>query len=132
MEVRARWSIRSPRRIRLEFAEAGVRDIRITPLLETILAPAVLPRTWLNHQVLLALREAELFIPLRSRFSSSFQGAAANLERDFGSEYLFTYLDRDTLIGSQTSTGGTFIFERSDTHDRDSFAESKQQIFEKE
>jgi hypothetical protein len=109
LEVRAAYSVKSPRRIRLEFEEAGVRGIQITSQLETLLAPAALPRTWLNHQVLLALREAEIFLPLRTRIA---QTASANLERSFGSEYLFTYLDDDMLIGSQTGTGGAFIFER--------------------
>ena len=31
----------------------------------------------------------------------------------FGSDYLFTYLDEDTLCGLQTGSGGVFIFERA-------------------
>ncbi len=36
-----------------------------------------------------------------------------SLERSFGSEYLLTYVDEDMLVGSQTGTGGTFIFNRA-------------------
>ena len=56
--------MRSPRRIRLQFDEAGVRDFRISDQAEAFLAPALLPRGWVSHQALLALREAEVFITL--------------------------------------------------------------------
>ena len=32
-------------------------DIAISPALEAVLAPAILPRTWLNQQILLAIQE---------------------------------------------------------------------------
>ncbi|BDA44276.1 probable plastid-lipid-associated protein 2, chloroplastic [Coccomyxa sp. Obi] len=115
--VRAKYDVRSPKRIRLAFVDAGVRDLNVADELEALIAPAILPRSWLNHQVLLALREAEVFVPLRTSlpgpFPGPFQSASNSLERSFGSEYLLTYLDDDTLIGSQTGTGGTFIFARS-------------------
>ena len=113
IEVRASYAVRSPRRIMLEFREAGVRDLQITDRAEALLAPALLPRSWISHRALLALREAEVFIPLRAGLPSVFNRASSNLERSFGSEYLLTFLDEDTLIGSQTGTGGTFIFERA-------------------
>lgn len=116
-EVRASYAVRSPRRIRLQFEEAGVRDFRISDQAEAFLAPALLPRSWISHQALLAIREAEVFIPFRNGLPRIFNSASTNLEmnleRQFGSEYLLTYLDEDTLIGSQTGTGGTFIFERA-------------------
>ena len=49
----------------LEFQEAGIRDLQITDRAEALLAPALLPRSWISHRALLALREAEVFIPLR-------------------------------------------------------------------
>ena len=49
--------MRSPRRIRLAFREAALGDIRIAPQLEAALAPAALPRTWLTHRLLLAIKE---------------------------------------------------------------------------
>ena len=113
IEVRASYAVRSPRRIMLEVREAGIRDLQITDRAEALLAPALLPRSWLSHRALLALREAEVFLPLRAGLPSVFNRASSNLERSFGSEYLLTFLDEDTLIGSQTGTGGTFIFERA-------------------
>ena len=112
-EVRASYQVRSPRRIRLEFKEAGVKEFKISDRAEALLAPALLPRSWLSHRALLALREAEVFVPLRAGLPRAFNSASSNLERTFGSEYLLTYLDEDTLIGSQTGTGGAFIFERA-------------------
>ena len=35
------------------------------------------------------------------------------LRQSFGSDYLFTYLDQDMLIGRQTGSGGVFIFQRA-------------------
>lgn len=113
VEVRASYEVRSPRRIRLEFREAGVRGLKISDRAEAFLAPALLPRSWISHQALLALNEAELFIPLRAGLPRAFNNASTALERTLGSEYLLTYLDEDTLIGSQTGTGGVFIFERA-------------------
>ena len=101
----------------MQFEEAGVRDFRISDQAEAFLAPALLPRSWISHQALLAIREAEVFIPFRNGLPRIFNSASTNLEmnleRQFGSEYLLTYLDENTLIGSQTGTGGTFIFERA-------------------
>jgi len=101
----------------MQCAAPGGLDCRISDQAEAFLAPALLPRSWISHQALLAIREAEVFIPFRNGlpriFSSASNNLEKNLERQFGSEYLLTYLDEDTLIGSQTGTGGTFIFERA-------------------
>lgn len=58
--VEAEYDVRSSRRIGLTFKAAGVSEIVISPLLETILAPALLPRTFLNQQILLFLKEVGL------------------------------------------------------------------------
>ena len=55
--VKADWTACSPRRIQLAFREAGASRLRISDAFEALLAPALLPRTWLTQQVLLALRE---------------------------------------------------------------------------
>ena len=60
--VRAEWSVRSPRRIRLAFREAALGDVRMTPQLEAALAPAALPRTWLTHRLLLAVKEVRRWL----------------------------------------------------------------------
>lgn len=55
--VKATYEVRSPQRIQLIFQEAGIGDLRISGGLEGLLAPALLPRTWLQQRLLLALRE---------------------------------------------------------------------------
>ncbi|KAF8065869.1 PAP10 [Scenedesmus sp. PABB004] len=55
---RGRYTVRSGRRIALTFEEAQLGRVRISPALEALLAPALLPRGWLQQQLLLALREA--------------------------------------------------------------------------
>jgi hypothetical protein len=57
IKVKATYEVRSPRRLQLVFQEAGIGDIRISPFLETLIAPAVLPRGWLQQRLLLGLRE---------------------------------------------------------------------------
>ena len=60
VKVGARYDIRSARRIALTFEEAGFGNVRITPILEALIAPALLPRGFINHQLLLALKEVAL------------------------------------------------------------------------
>ena len=55
--VRADWTVRSPRRIQLRFREAGVSQLHISDETEALLAPALLPRTWLTQRLLMALQE---------------------------------------------------------------------------
>ena len=55
--MKADWTACSPRRIQLCFQEAGASRLRISDALEALIAPALLPRTWLTQQALLALRE---------------------------------------------------------------------------
>lgn len=51
------YEVRSPHRISITFNQAEVGQLRISPGLEALIAPAMLPRGSLNHQVLLALKE---------------------------------------------------------------------------
>jgi hypothetical protein len=44
-------------RIALTFTDAKVGSVKASPLLESLLAPALLPRGWWNQRALLALRE---------------------------------------------------------------------------
>ena len=57
VKVGARYDVRSARRIALTFEEAGFGNVRISPILEALIAPALLPRGFINHQLLLALKE---------------------------------------------------------------------------
>lgn len=55
--VGVNYEASSPRRISLRFQEAGFSDVRITPLTEALIAPAILPRGWIQQQILLAIKE---------------------------------------------------------------------------
>lgn len=60
IKVGVHYESRSPRRIALRFEEAGVSDVHITSLAETLIAPALLPRGWLQQRILLALKEVSI------------------------------------------------------------------------
>lgn len=55
--VGVNYEASSPRRIALRFQEAGFSDVHITPLTEAFIAPALLPRGWIQQQILLAIKE---------------------------------------------------------------------------
>lgn len=55
--VGVHYEASSPRRIALRFQEAGFSDVRITSLTEALIAPAILPRGWIQQQILLAIKE---------------------------------------------------------------------------
>jgi len=104
----------SRRTLALTFEEARFSELRISDMLETALAPALLPRGGLNHRALLAAREAELKVQLGGAVAI---GAPAGDSRGASGApvgaYHITYLDEDTLIGRANGAGGTFIFERA-------------------
>ncbi|GBF99049.1 hypothetical protein Rsub_11994 [Raphidocelis subcapitata] len=103
--VGASYEVRSPRRIALTFLEAELGSVKPSPLLETLLAPALLPRGWWNQRALLGLREFRLNFPFRSA-----QQVAAG--RAVGASYLLSYLDSEVLIGRAQAPAGSFIFVR--------------------
>lgn len=55
--VGVHYEASSPRRIALRFQNAGFSDVHITSLTEALIAPAILPRGWLQQQILLAIKE---------------------------------------------------------------------------
>ena len=57
LKVKAGYTVTSPRRIALRFKSAGVSDVNISDFTETLIAPALLGRSWLSHRILLALKE---------------------------------------------------------------------------
>ena len=66
-----------------------------------------------RHQsVCAAWRQFRLAVPLRPEMPAALQGVGASLERNFGSDYLLTFLDDEMLIGRQTAAGGSFVFLR--------------------
>jgi len=114
--VDAAYSVRSPLRIALVFEAASLSEVRISAGLEAVLAPAMLPRTWLTQRLLQELRELNVRLPLTTpsqlgNSSSSSEGRSGRMrQRGFG-EYVLSYIDDDMLIG--TASQGTFIFERA-------------------
>lgn len=85
-----------------------VGQLRISSALETLLAPAILPRGSLQHRLLLGIKEASLRVPLRGSGPAAGPSPAAS---GFAT-YLLTYLDEDMLIGRAVGSGGSFVFTR--------------------
>ena len=138
LKVDADYAKAGARTLALTFQEAKVSEVRISDLAEAVIAPALLPRTPLSHQILLAIKELELKFPLRgavtalggpgsdsSSKSDSSNGDSSNEGSTSGpvkeprsggaavGAYLLSYLDDTTLIGRASGSGGTFIFERA-------------------
>lgn len=65
IKVGVQYESRSPRRIALRFQEAGVSDVHITNLTETLIAPALLPRGWLQQRILLASKEVRSLLLIK-------------------------------------------------------------------
>ena len=117
LRVRARYAVAGSRSIRLAFESASLGDVRINETLETLVAPALLPRTPPQMWLLQALRELNITLPLpgsgRSIDASpedtadGLLGTLAN-----GGAYLLGYCDADTLVGRALTGGGLFIFKR--------------------
>ena len=109
LRVQASFKDVGRRRIALTFQEAQVSEISISPLAETLLAPAILPRSSLNHQVLMFIKELELKFPLRGALTSMGGGEAAGAAVG---TYHLTFCDEDMLIG-RAAAGGIYIFTRA-------------------
>jgi len=108
LRVQASYEDVGRRRLALTFQEAQVSEVSISPLTEALLAPALLPRGSLNHQVLLFIKELELKFPLRGALTSiggGSQGAAVGT-------YHLTYCDEEVLVG-RAGAGGVYIFTRA-------------------
>ena len=58
--MEARYSIESPRRIALRFQAGGISHVNISSFTETLIAPALVGRNFISHQLLLALQEVRL------------------------------------------------------------------------
>lgn len=58
--MEARYSIESPRRIALRFQAGGISNVNISSFTETLIAPALVGRNFISHQLLLALQEVRL------------------------------------------------------------------------
>lgn len=123
LTVGARYEPRGSRNIVLYFEDIGVGGVRMSDELQAALAPAMLPRSWVNQQVLLAIQEVCLGTPgqpatHRAQFQWRLPLNTRPLEGSAGRRggaagfYLLSYLDRDVLVGRQQAGGGAFIFAR--------------------
>ncbi|PIA34995.1 hypothetical protein AQUCO_03700328v1 [Aquilegia coerulea] len=100
--VSAKFSVISKRNIYLQFEEISVQDIKISEGLQALIAPALLPRTFLSLQILQFLQTLKAQLPVASPGSQSVGGL-----------YYLSYLDGDMLIGRAVGGGGVFVFTRA-------------------
>ncbi|KAK4801828.1 hypothetical protein SAY86_000031 [Trapa natans] len=100
--VSAKFSVVSARNIYLQFEEINFQNVRISEQLQALIAPAILPRSFLSLQILQFIRAFKAQIPVRS------QG-----RRGVGGLYYLSYLDRNMLLGRAVGGGGVFIFTRA-------------------
>ncbi|XP_057967585.1 probable plastid-lipid-associated protein 10, chloroplastic [Malania oleifera] len=100
--VSAKFSVISRRNIYLQFEEIAVRNIKISEELQALIAPAILPRSFLSLQILQFIRTFKAQIPVRSPE-----------RRSVGGLYYLSYLDGDMLLGRAVEGGGVFVFTRA-------------------
>ena len=106
----------SKKALELVFQEAVVSDVRISELTETLLAPAILPRSELNQRALLFLRDFEVRFPLFGRAARAMGGSDENgVSGAAVGRYEFSYCDEDVLIGKATGSQGIFIFTKENS-----------------
>ena len=117
LKVEAEYDLRAPRTLSLVFREARVMEVRVSDAIETLLAPALLPRGGFNHQLLLWLRELELRFPLlgagappRSDTPGVSDAATSRSGAAVGN-YGISYVDDDVMVG-RANRLGTFVFVR--------------------
>lgn len=100
--VSAKFSVLSKRNIYLQFEEVAVENIKISEELQALIAPAILPRSFLSLQILQFLRTFRAQVPVRSPE-----------RRSPGGLYYLSYMDRDMLLGRSIGGGGVFVFTRA-------------------
>ncbi|KAB2056566.1 hypothetical protein ES319_A11G110700v1 [Gossypium barbadense] len=92
-----RWSIPN-------LLEIQVQDINISELLQAVIAPALLPRSFLSLQILQFLRTFRAQVPVRN------PGIG---RRSVGGLYYLSYLDQNMLLGRAVGGGGVFVFTKA-------------------
>ncbi|KAL2237859.1 probable plastid-lipid-associated protein 10, chloroplastic [Sesamum indicum] len=102
--VSAKFSVVSIRNIYLEFEEIAIQNINISEELQALLAPAILPRSFLSLQILQFIKSFKAQVPVSS-----------SQRRSVGGLYYLSYLDRNMLLGRAVGGGGVFIFTRAHT-----------------
>ena len=107
LRVGARYTRESSRTLRLYFEEARIGGLRISELTESLLAPALLPRNFVQMRLLQWLRDVEVTFPLRAG------GGGASGRVASAGTYILTFMDNSMLIGRAANSGGVFIFSRA-------------------
>ncbi|KAK1258436.1 hypothetical protein QJS04_geneDACA006640 [Acorus gramineus] len=100
--ITAKFYVVSKRNIYLQFEEIAIENINISEELQTLIAPAILPRSFLSLQILQFLKTFKAQTPVRS-----------SERRSVGGLYYLSYLDRDMLLGRAVGGRGVFIFTRA-------------------
>ncbi|KAG0490313.1 hypothetical protein HPP92_007176 [Vanilla planifolia] len=82
--------------------QVAIENIKINEQLQALIAPAILPRSFLSLQILQFIRSfrAQVLVSGPDRRSP------AGL-------YYLSYLDRDMLLGRALAGGGVFVFTRA-------------------
>ncbi|KAB1211400.1 putative plastid-lipid-associated protein 10, chloroplastic [Morella rubra] len=100
--VSAKFNVVSIRNIYLRFEEITVQNINISGELQALIAPAILPRSFLSLQILQFIRAFRVQIPVRGSGNQSVAGL-----------YYLSYLDDNMLLGRAVGGGGIFVFTRA-------------------
>lgn len=100
--VSAKFNVVSVRNIYLQFQEITIQDINISEELQALIAPAILPRSFISLQILQFLRTFKAQIPVRDPGRQSVGGL-----------YYLSYLDDNMLLGRAVGGGGVFVFTRA-------------------
>nr|XP_043623795.1 probable plastid-lipid-associated protein 10, chloroplastic [Erigeron canadensis] len=102
--VSAKFSLISRRNIYLQFEEISLQNINISEELQALIAPALLPRSFLSLQILQAIRTFKAQVPVNSTSPG---------RRSVGGLYYLSYLDKNMLVGRAVGGGGVFVFIRA-------------------
>ncbi|EFH56532.1 plastid-lipid associated protein pap [Arabidopsis lyrata subsp. lyrata] len=102
--VTAKFDKVCSRNIYLQFEEISVRNININEQLQALIAPAILPRSFLSLQLLQFIRTFKAQIPVT---------ATSPGRRSVGGLYYLSYLDNNMLLGRSVGGGGVFVFTKS-------------------
>lgn len=108
LTVTAKFYTASSRNIALEFEEAAVGSIMMSEEFQGLIAPAFLPRTSLNLEILQLIRGFDARIPLKTRERNTLDRRAP-----LGLLYYISFVDKTMLIGRALGNGGIFIFSKT-------------------
>ncbi|KAJ4727972.1 Plastid lipid-associated protein/fibrillin conserved domain containing protein [Melia azedarach] len=103
--VSAKFDVVSVRNVYLKFEEITVQNINISEELQALIAPAILPRSFLSLQILQFIRSFKAQVPVTNPNPGS--------GRSVGGLYYLSYLDNNMLLGRAVGGGGVFVFTKA-------------------